>query len=172
MGGKCEVDAASWSLAQIPPADRTGRIGVLFLRELCALAGLQNTEPSQGEDHLAVDLHVQLECGPANVQVKSGNARQNKDGTISVRLHEDWIRKWSASALPVYLIYVRLSKRDFLRLADHGDRATTFHLHAYWVRVNSAQSGTLRVPLQNRFTLATFQIWNEDVRAAFGRVAS
>jgi Domain of unknown function (DUF4365) len=158
-------------LAQIPPADRTGRIGVLYMRELCALAGLQNSEPPSGEDHLAVDLSVQLPAGPAGVQVKSGTARLNNDGTLSVSLEANWVKKWSANPLPVYLLYVRLSKRDFLQLAHHGTRSTTFFLHAYWVRVNGVTGRTVRVPRENRFTVATFHLWNADVRAAFGKEA-
>ena len=152
----------------IPPSDRTGRIGMLYVMSLVAQAGIRQGETSAGEDHGAVDMTVHLTSAPVTVQVKTGTQpRRNKDGTYSVPVKADWCAKWAKQKVPVYLVFVVLTKRDFAAGVTHGQRSTTWHAHAYWVRVNDAEPGTVRVPVQNRLQLETFQAWDAEVEQVF-----
>lgn len=156
------------SIGDIASADRIGRIGTYYVRSLAAQAGIRNEETSPGEDYGAVDLTVHLTKSPVTVQVKTGTSqRRNKDGTYSVPVKAEWCAKWSNQGLPVYLVLVVLSRKDFACMVTQAERSTTWHAHAYWTQVNDAQSGTVRVPVQNRLHLDTFRIWDDQVRRVF-----
>lgn len=152
----------------IAPGDRTGRIGVMYVRSLLAQAGIRNEESSPGEDYGAVDLTVHLSLAAVTAQVKTGmKKRRNNDGTYSVALKPEWCAKWSGQKVPVYLVFVALSKHDYADLVTQSGRTTTWHAHAYWLQVNDAAPGTIRVPVQNRLRLETFVSWDEDVEQVF-----
>ncbi|OLT39426.1 hypothetical protein BJF86_08345 [Serinicoccus sp. CNJ-927] len=67
----------------------------------------------------------------------------------------------------MYLVLVVLSRKDFACMVRHAERSTIWHAHAYWTQVNDAQPGTVRVPVQSRLHLDTFQVWDEQVRRFF-----
>lgn len=152
----------------IASADRTGRIGVLYVRGLIAQAGIRQEETSPGEDYGAVDLTVHLASAPITVQVKTGTQhRRTKDGFYSVPVKDAWCAKWARQKVPVYLVLVVLSKSDYAAIVTQQARSTTWHAHAYWVQVNDAQPGTVSVPVQNRLHLGTFEVWDDQVEASF-----
>lgn len=152
----------------IASADRIGRIGTYYVRSLAAQAGIRNEETAPGEDYGAVDLTVHLTKSPVTVQVKASTAqRLNKDGTYSVPVKAEWCDKWSKQGLPVYLVLVVLSRKDLATMVTQSKRSTTWHAHAYWVQVNDARPGTVRVPAQNRLHLDTFRVWDEQVERVF-----
>lgn len=152
----------------IAAADRTGRIGMHYTMSLVAQAGIRQEETTSGEDHGAVDLTVHLTSAAVTVQVKTGTQqRRNRDGTYSVPITATWCAKWAKQRVPVYLVLVVLSKGDPEAVVTHGPRSTTWHAHAYWVRVNDAAPGTVRVPAHNRLLLETFQVWDAEVERAF-----
>lgn len=158
----------SVNVGDIAASDRTGRIGVMYVRSLIAQAGIRHEENAPGEDHGAVDLTTHLTSAPVTVQVKtSSGKRLNKDGTYSVPVNADWCAKWSHQKVPVYLVLVVLSKKDYSAMVTQGARTTTWHAHAYWAQVNDATPGTLRVPVQNRLHLDTFGIWDDQVERCF-----
>lgn len=155
-------------LGDIASADRIGRIGTYYVRSLAAQAGIRNEETSPGEDYGAVDLTVHLTKSPVTVQVKTGTSqRRNNDGTYSVPVKAEWCAKWSNQGLPVYLVLVVLSRKDFASMVTQAERSTTWHAHAYWTQVNDARPGTVRVPVQNRLHLDTFRVWDDQVRRVF-----
>lgn len=160
---------ASTAIADIPDADRVGRLGVMLVRALLAQAGIRNEETSPGEDHAAVDLTIHLPSAAVTAQVKSGRARPTRGGYIAVSVTEAWRKKWSLPKLPIYMIYVRVTGSAPDRWCVHGARTTTVHAHAYWVRIDNWSTPTVRVPLQNRLCLDTFSEWHDDVEAAFGK---
>ncbi len=160
--------------ASIASTDRTGRLGVMYLRSLLAQAGVAHNETDSGEDHLAVDLNVNFASGTARVQVKTGTKRCNKDGSISVAVTEAWKRRWAASVLPVYVVYVRLEKAPPADWIDHEDVHTVVHARALWMRVNSVDGKSVRLPAHNRLTAETFDAWASEFEAtatAWGRAA-
>lgn len=158
----------SQSTGDIASSDRTGRIGMLYVRGLVAQAGFRQEETSPGEDYGAVDLTVHLASAAVTVQVKTATQpRRNRDDTYSVSVSDVWCAKWAQQKVPVYLALVVLSKSDFAAGVTHGPRSTTWHAHAYWVRVNDAQPGSVRVPVQNRLHLGTFRAWDEEVEQVF-----
>lgn len=156
------------TVGDIAAADRTGRIGVMYVRGLLAQAGIRQEETAPGEDYGAVDLTVHLKSAPVTVQIKTATAkRRNADGTYSVPVSAVWCAKWAAQKVPVYLVLVVLSKKDYAAMVTQAARSTVWHAHAYWVQVNDAQPGTVRVPVQNRFHLGTFEVWDEQVERVF-----
>lgn len=159
---------SSQPTGDIASSDRTGRIGMMYVMSLVAQAGIRQGETAPGEDHGAVDMTVHLTSAPVTVQVKTGtHAPRNKDGTYSVSVTADWCAKWAKQKVPVYLVLVVLSKKDFAAGVTHGSRSTTWHAHAYWVRVNDAKPGTVRVPVHNRLHIDTFRVWDEEVEQVF-----
>lgn len=156
----------------IAPNDRTGRIGAIYVRGLLAQAGIRNEETSPGEDYGGVDLTVHLTSAPVTVQVKAGRKRRNKDATYSVPLKPEWCTKWAGQKVPVYLVFVALSKANHADLVAQHAYSTTWYAHAYWMQVNDAAPGTVRVPVENRLNLGTFQVWDEDVERVFTRGAA
>lgn len=144
----------------------------MYVRGLLAQAGIRNGEPPPGEDYGAVDLTVHLTSAPVTAQIKTGRQRRNRDGTYSVTLKPEWCAKWAGQKVPVYLVFVALSKKNYCDLVSQGGYSTTWHAHAYWLQVNDAQPGTVRVPMKNRLNLDTFEGWDEDVERAFTRGAA
>lgn len=151
----------------IGPSDRTGRIGAMYVRGLLAQAGIRNEETSPGEDYGAVDVTVHLTHATVTAQVKTGIKKRNQDGTYSVSVTPEWCAKWAKQRVPVYLVFVALSKRHYCDLVTHGSYTTQWAAHAYWLQVNDALPGTVRVPVQNRLTLDTFVRWDDDILRAF-----
>jgi len=156
------------AVGDIAASDRTGRIGAFYVRSLIAQAGIRQEETSSGEDYGAVDITVHLNSAPVTVQVKTGTLhRRNRDSTYSVSVTPEWCSKWAKQKVPVYLVLVVLSKKDFETMVTQADRSTTWHAHAYWVLVNDARPGAVRVPVKNRLHLGTFEVWNEQVERVF-----
>jgi len=156
----------------IAPADRAGRIGVMYVRALMAQAGVGSSETSPGEDYWGVDLTGLLKHGSVFIQVKCGRTPCNRDASYSIPLTPEWCEKWSHQSTPIYLVYVALSRRDDSAVVAHLARSTTWHAHAYWTQVNDAKPGTVRVPAQNRLTLDTFLHWENELRSGYqGRTA-
>lgn len=134
-------------------------MGVMYMRTLLAQAGVAHSEFSSGEDYLAADATLEFESGAVRVQVKAGTRKPNKSGSITVPLRQDWKEKWSKCKLPVFLVYVRLEKTPHIEWIEHGDLHTLVHARAVWTRVNEVAAASVRVPLQNRLTVATFDTW-------------
>lgn len=155
----------------IQPTDKTGRMGVMYVRSLLAQAGVINNEVASGEDHLAVDLTLVFPVGPVTVQVKAGTTEPNNDGSITVSIAESWRRKWAQTITPVFLIYVRLEKDSPTDWVEHGDLHTLLHAHAHWLKVNELSGANVRVPLANRLTVETFGQWVSEFDR-FGKAAS
>lgn len=159
--------APSQAPAYVPNTDRTGRLGVAYVRTICSQAGIGCDETTGGEDHLATDLTLQFAMSPVRVQVKSGGLKPLKDGTLSLAVSDKWARKWRDARVPTYLIYVRLGHPDHNSLLRHNIQSTTALLHGYWMRVNNISPGQLYIPVANRFTLDTLTVWARDIEAAF-----
>jgi Domain of unknown function (DUF4365) len=141
----------------------------MYVRALMAQAGVASSETSPGEDYWGIDVTGLLRHGAVFLQVKSGRARRNADGSYSVSLLSDWCTKWSQQSTPIYLVYVALARRDDPAVVAHLPRSTTWHAHAYWIQVNDAEAGTVRVPVQNRLTLDTFLAWEDGLRSCYER---
>lgn len=151
----------------IPLNDQKGRFGVAYLNAMVAQAAWGMSETRSGEDHLATDVSIDFISGPARVQVKCGSRLQTRGGYISVPTLKAWREKWSGSKLPVYLLYVQVPSSPDEWIHCLRD-CTRVHGRAFWVRVDGTDEPTVRVPAQNRLTLATFEIWRAEVDAAFG----
>ncbi len=140
----------------------------MYVRSLLAQAGLRNEETSPGEDYGAIDIAVHLRPAVVTAQIKTRiTPRRNKDETYSVSITAKWCAKWQEQKLPVYLIFVVLSRKDHGKLVIHDDRSTTWHARAYWVQVNDAKSGTIKVPICNRLDFNAFSRWDDDVTRVF-----
>lgn len=165
--------SAAASPGPIATEDHVGRMGVMYVRAMLAQAALGNSETSPGEDHLSNDLNIHFRQGDIRVQIKAGAAkRRNKDGSFSISLKQKWRTDWAAATIPVYLVYVHLEKKIAGHWLDHPVASTTVHAHAYWVRVNGVSKATVRVPVQNRLTAATFDEWLGDLQDLFGTVVT
>jgi hypothetical protein len=155
----------------VQSTDKTGRMGVMYVRSILAQAGVINTEVPGGEDYLAVDLAVIFPIGTVTVQVKAGTAKRNDDGSITVPVEESWREKWAQTITPVFLVYVRLEKDLPAEWVDHADLYTRLHARAHWLQVNEMSGASVRVPLANRLTVDTFDVW-VDKFTGFGKAAS
>lgn len=146
----------------VEDSDRTGRIGVMYVRSLLAQAGVANAESSPGEDHLATDGTVTFPTGMVLVQIKTGQKEPNKNGSITVPVTDAWKVKWSMQTLPVYLIYVRLQKEDASEWIEHEPKRTVVNATALWTRVNAVKGRSVRLPAKNRLTAETFDGWADE----------
>ncbi|ORA27376.1 DUF4365 domain-containing protein [Mycobacterium aquaticum] len=156
----------------IKGADQIGRLGVMYFRSLLAQAGVAHGEFSGGEDHLAVDVTVELVTGGVRVQIKTGTKALNKDGSLTVPVKNAWKAKWSEALVPVFLVYVHLEKKPPLDWIAHEDAHTVVHARALWAKVNAVKGQSVRLPAQNRLTAATFDTWSEEFKRAWGKAAS
>jgi Domain of unknown function (DUF4365) len=155
----------------VQSTDKTGRMGVMYVRSILAQAGVINNEVPGGEDHLAVDLMLVFPVGPVTVQVKAGTTTPNRDGSITVPVEESWREKWAQTRTPVFLVYVRLEKEPPNEWVDHADLHTLLHARAHWLKVNGMSGASVRVPLANRLTVKTFESWVAEFNR-FGKAAS
>lgn len=163
MATKGAQRALQPAFVTLPDSDRTGRLGVMLMRAICAQAGVGCSETSPGEDHLAIDVKVEFPKGDVRVQIKSGTATPNVDGTLSVSVTDDWIAKWRRNHLPAYLVYVRLPHNDWGALLEHGDGTTLMYAQAYWARVDELSESPVRLRPENRLTMETFLEWEHHV---------
>ncbi len=171
-GGRCAARVTSVAGATaVKGTDKTGRLGVMYVRSILAQAGVVNSEVPGGEDHLAVDIAVVLPMGPITVQVKAGTKKPNRDGSISVPTTKEWREKWAAAKTPVFLVYVRLEKALASEWVDHEQLQTVVHARAHWLKVNDLSVASAKLPAQNRLTAETFDEWAEELNRLFGEVA-
>lgn len=155
------------SYSILPDSDRTGRIGVAYMRALCAQAGVGCSETTPGEDHLAIDMKVEFQQGDVRVQIKSGSQEPLSDGSISISVKDSWISKWTANMLPAYLVYVRLPGKDWPTILTHEPDTTKWNAYAYWARVDCLKSSPIHLAPKNRLTIDTFMQWQSDIIANF-----
>ncbi|MCZ4078956.1 DUF4365 domain-containing protein [Rhodococcus sp. H36-A4] len=153
--------------------DHIGRMGVMYMRSVLTQAGVAHEEFSPGEDYLAVDGNISFATGTVRVQIKTGTTKPNKDGSITVPLRDDWIRKWALCTLPVFLVYVRLERDVGPEWLEHHDQHTVMYARAQWIRVNQVTAKSVRVPRANRLTADTFNDWAAefDGTSAWGKAA-
>jgi hypothetical protein len=156
----------------IEQSDRIGRLGVMYFRSLLAQAGVPHGEFSPGEDYLAVDVTVDVPAGGVRVQIKTGTKRLNKDGSITVPVTDDWKAKWTAAHVPVFLVYVKLQTLTPAKWIEHNAAHTIVFAKALWAQVNAVNGKSVRVPAENRLTAKTFDAWNAEFEANWGRAAS
>ncbi|PND54435.1 hypothetical protein CRM90_27945 [Mycobacterium sp. ENV421] len=150
--------------------DRIGRLGVMYVRSLLAQAGVIHNEIPGGEDYLAVDIAAVFPVGTVTVQVKTGTATPNQDGSISVSTTPEWRAKWANTQTPVFLVYVRLEKTPPPDWLQHEDLSTVLHARALWLRVNNLSAPTVKLPSSNRLTASTFDKWADEF-GDFGEAA-
>lgn len=62
----------------------------------------------------------------------------------------------------MYLIYVRLEKTPPNDWIEHANLHTLLHARAHWARVNNVSGSSVRVPVQNRLDLNTFDAWVDE----------
>jgi len=140
----------------------------MYVRSLVSQAALAHGETQAGEDHMSFDMNVDFRSAAVRVQVKCGASKPlNKDQTYSVYTEQKWRDDWATAKIPVYLVYVHLAKRAPRNWIEHPAKSTTMHAHAYWLRVNSVSAATVRIPIANRLSLATFADWEHDLDLCF-----
>lgn len=145
---------ASGRSPELASKGRKARYGVAYLRAVCAQAGAPLNETSPDEDVSAVDCSILFDVGTARVQVKCTSGKSIQGKTATVRLEQQWIKKWNASHEPVYLVLVIVGKEEASWLRHDSDG--TFHSSAaFWVRVDNRTNGAkLQVPKTQRLTSA------------------
>lgn len=149
--------------ATLADGDRKGRLGVSYVRAICAQAGIGCSEGSPGEDALAVDLTIEFPEAPVRIQVKAGTAEPLAHNSISLSVTADWIRKWNQNQNPTYLVYVRLPDVDYQDLMEHPANGTMLYAHAYWARIDKVSASPVKLLPKHRFTMDTFHQWQGDI---------
>ncbi|WP_082957225.1 DUF4365 domain-containing protein [Mycolicibacter heraklionensis] len=156
----------------IEGSDQIGRLGVMYFRSLLAQAGVAHGEFQPGEDYLAVDVTVELPQGGVRVQIKTGTKAPNKNGSITVPVKDAWKLKWGKSRVPVFLVYVHLGKSAPAEWIEHQVEHTLVHARALWGKVNNVTGKSVTLPVKNRLTAETFDIWVDEFERAWGKAAS
>jgi hypothetical protein len=163
------------SLASIAPLAtniRKSRIGVAYVRSVCAQAGVGFAETSPDEDAIAVDGLVTFRQLEVRVQIKCTSKIAIDAESASWHIEPRWAQKWSESWLPVFLVLVIVDPQE-LRWLEHHAGHTVLRAAAYWGQVNDLQirSQNLPVPKANRLTRETFLSWKDLARDCFLRNA-
>jgi sugar lactone lactonase YvrE len=166
------ANLTSVAVGAIGDTDKTGRLGVMYVRSILAQAGVVNNEVPGGEDHLAVDIAAIFPVGTVTLQVKAGVKKPNKDGDFSISTTKKWREKWAAARTPVFLVYVRLERKLPSEWIGHEELFTVLHARAHWVRVKNLSVTSAKVPVKNRLTVRTLDEWAEEFNKLFGEVTS
>ena len=143
-------------------------MGVAYVRNVCAQAGVGFAETSPDEDVIAVDGLVTFRQLEVRVQIKCTSQLALDAESAAWPVEARWAEKWAESWLPVFLVLVIVDSQEPLWLEHHTDH-TRLRVAAYWCQVNDlqARSQTLQVPKSNRLTRETFLGWKDSARDYF-----
>jgi hypothetical protein len=87
---------------------RRARYGAAFVRTLCAQAGATFAETSVDEDIMAIDGTVDFARMPVRVQIKCTSKFSVSGGKFTLPLEPSWVKKWTASDTPVFVVVVKV----------------------------------------------------------------
>jgi hypothetical protein len=158
------------SIAPLSANLRKSRMGVAYVRNVCAQAGVGFAETSPDEDAIAVDGLITFRQLEVRVQIKCTSRLALDAESASWPVEPRWVEKWTESWLPVFLILVIVDPQEQFWLEHHTDH-TRLRVAAYWCQVNELRPGgqTLQVPKANRLTRETFFAWKDSARSYFLR---
>lgn len=142
---------------------RRGRYGVAYLRALAAHAGVGFAENSPDEDVDAIDVSIKFGRASAEVQVKCSGQFKVGQGSATLQLKPEWVRKWADSFLPVYVVLVKVPS-DVRSWID-GRAATTLHRTvAFGKRFDPAtHASSMKFTKADRLTSETLYDWRDEV---------
>ncbi|WP_460854057.1 DUF4365 domain-containing protein [Nocardioides montaniterrae] len=159
----------------LPTNKAISRLGVAYVRKVCAHAHVGFTEESADEDHLAVDGAIRTRGASTPVQIKATTTKSIKKvaGTFKVDVDPDWVEKWRQNINPTYLILVLLAKKSSSWVV-YDPTATTVPGFAIWERVDTLAEGTTSLTMDRaqRFTPLTINDWTEILQAGYGPVSA
>ena len=116
---------------------RRARYGAAFVRALCAHAGAAFTESSIDEDIMAIDGTVDFARMPVRVQIKCTSKFSIPGGKFTLPLESSWVRKWTTSDTPVFVVVVKVP-RDIPGWLDYDVASTRHNTVAFGRRFDRA----------------------------------
>jgi hypothetical protein len=147
---------------------RKARYGVAYLRTICAQAGVGFSATEADEDTMAIDAEIRFPAMSSRVQIKCTSQFKLSGRSATMTLDPEWVRKWKASHVPVYFVIVVVPAviPDWI---NHSNASTTHKTAAYWTRFDPATDiDRIKVPKNQRFTLATLHEWKTDLDDMIG----
>jgi hypothetical protein len=156
------------SIATLSDNGAKGRIGVSYVRSIISQAGVGFTETPPDEDVLAVDGTVDFIVASARIQVKCSSRFKIAGSSASWHSELHWRERWKESGVPVYFVLVILDYDERPRWVEHHASGTNHKAAAFWVRVNQLEEGqSINIPKTQRLTIATLNIWAQEVESCF-----
>jgi hypothetical protein len=154
-------------IATLTENGRKARFGVMYMRTICAQAGVGFNETSPDEDVLATDGDVIFREANVRVQIKCTSGLTLEGPSASWEVRPEWLRAWADSKLPLYFVIV-IVPSDVSDWLHHGPEGTVQRAAAYWCRINTDEvARRIHVPKANRLTEATLTKWHADMMEVF-----
>lgn len=123
---------------------RRARYGAAYVRTLCAHAGATFTETNVDEDIMAIDGAVDFARMPIRVQVKCTSKFSVPGGKFTLPLETGWVKKWTASDTPVFVVVVKVPS-DIPGWLDYDVAFTRHNTVAFGRRFDKATDLTSMV---------------------------
>lgn len=144
---------------------RRGRYGVAYLRSLCAAAGVGLKENSPDEDVDALDATLKFARASAEVQVKCTSLFRVGAGRATVQLEPEWVKKWSESYHPVFVVLVKVPP-GFHEWIEFRTTWTGHKTVAFGQRFDkSIHTTSMQFTGAHRLTAETLYDWRDEVYA-------
>lgn len=144
------------------------RYSQAYLSAVCSQSGHTLQEGRQDEDCWAVDTTVDLTAASVLVQLKcSSSPKATRDGDYRISLKKDWVEKWSAKQVPVYvmLVVVPTLQNEWI---EQADAQTVHRTHAYWERFDpKTHAKSIVLPKSQRFQASTLATWETQLNGVF-----
>jgi hypothetical protein len=159
---------------ELDVSNAIGRLGVAYVRKVCAHAHIGFTETSPQEDVLGLDGHVDYDAGTVRLQVKATTrwAVAGSRETLRLTLDSGWAEKWSRQKTPAFLVAVLLG-RDVSSWVTYDIGETRVAACALWVRIDGTPADATHIDLHRgqRFTVETINDWGSIVYGSVGMAA-
>lgn len=120
---------------------RRARYGAAYVRVLCAHAGATFTETAVDEDIMAIDGTIDFARMPVRVQIKCTSKFSVPGGKLTLPLEAGWLRKWTTSDTPVFVVVVKVP-RDIAGWLDYDVAFTRHNTVAFGRRFDASKDLT------------------------------
>lgn len=140
---------------------RRARYGAAYVRTLCAHAGAAFTETNVDEDIMAIDGAVDFARMPIRVQIKCTSKFSVPGGKFTLPLETGWVKKWTASDTPVFVVVVKVPS-DIPGWLDYDIAFTRHNTVAFGRRFDVAMDVTSMVfTRSDRLTGESIYEWRD-----------
>jgi len=140
---------------------RRARYGAAYVRSMCAHAGASFTETSVDEDIMAIDGAIDFARMPVRVQIKCTSKFKVAGNKFTLPLESGWIRKWSVSDTPVFVVVVKVPQ-DIQGWLDYDQSFTRHNAVAFGRRfIPTMDLKSMVFVAEDRVTAESIYEWRD-----------